>query len=289
LTLQPLEYAEIILFAIGGIIALTAVGRVLRRPDWRDIFRLPPAIPNSFSPVDLLLTLLVGMMVGSICLDVSRHLRDSTPPAGSPSAADAPDPIGKALAAVVPPGVVIPLLLVLGRVRVPGGWNAWGIRALTRRDDVYPGVIAYLAIWPVCAMTLWLTRRLVQTFSPGREFDEHSTLTLLRTIEGEPAWIGVFLIIGAVLAAPMLEELLFRGVLQNLLTRVATPVQAWVSTAVLFGLFHWSNPETIPPLIVFGLALGYAYARTGSLMLPIVMHVLFNAKTIAWLLLGAGK
>ncbi len=289
MTLQPLEYAEVVLLALGGIIGLTTAARVLRRPDWRDMLRLPPAIANNFHPIDLLLTLLVGMMVGSICLDVSRKLRDPVSAATSRSAADAPDPIGKALAAVIPPGVVIPLLLVLGRWRVPGGWSAWGIRSPTCRGDLYSGLIAYLAIWPACAITLWLTRRLVQTIYPGRALDEHSTLTLLRTIEGEPAWVGAFLIVGAVLAAPVLEELLFRGVLQNLLTRVATPMQAWILTAVLFGLFHWSNPETIPPLIVFGLSLGYAYARTGSLMLPIAMHVLFNAKTIAWLLLGAGK
>ena len=53
-------------------------------------------------------------------------------------------------------------------------------------------------------------------------------------------------------------------------------------TGALFGMVHYPQPHAVPALILFGIALGYAYEKRGSLVPCIAMHVLFNLKTMLW-------
>ena len=90
----------------------------------------------------------------------------------------------------------------------------------------------------------------------------------------------------AVLAAPLFEETCFRGLLLGWLTWVTRrPMAALVITSIAFGLTHSANPETVPPLILFGLILGLVRLRWG-LGAAIVTHALFNARSMALVLLN---
>jgi hypothetical protein len=59
-------------------------------------------------------------------------------------------------------------------------------------------------------------------------------------------------------------------------------------TAVLFGMMHFNVPQHVPPLIVFGFILGFLYEKTGSLYVPVLVHVLFNGKSLLWYQLHTG-
>ncbi len=78
------------------------------------------------------------------------------------------------------------------------------------------------------------------------------------------------------------EELLFRGTIQGLLGRSLRPVVAAVLTAVAFGLFHLSLFRVLPTAVL-GLIFGVARFRSGSVLIPMGMHLLNNG-----LLVGAG-
>lgn len=86
--------------------------------------------------------------------------------------------------------------------------------------------------------------------------------------------LGV-LVIGA---APLSEEVFFRGFFfGGLRGRLGFRGAALIS-AILFGLVHLpSGPAQVPPLAMFGLVLAWLYERTGSLGPPILMHALQNA------------
>jgi membrane protease YdiL (CAAX protease family) len=89
--------------------------------------------------------------------------------------------------------------------------------------------------------------------------------------------------IGAVVVAPIAEEAFFRGLLQTFLAGVVR--SRWLAiglTAVAFGIVHFSQPHVIPALIVLGLLIGYAYERTGTLVVPVLIHAGFNLKTLVW-------
>jgi len=82
-----------------------------------------------------------------------------------------------------------------------------------------------------------------------------------------------FLVVAAV--APIVEELMFRGLGYHLLSRYGARA-ALLLTAVLFGLMH-GYLLALPLFVIAGLAFGWLRMRTGSVYPGMVMHGLFNA------------
>jgi uncharacterized protein len=90
--------------------------------------------------------------------------------------------------------------------------------------------------------------------------------------------------IGAVVAAPVGEELFFRGLLFRSLRR---KFRFWISapvSAAAFGLVH-VLPLVIPLMFVVGMALAYVFERRGSLLASIAAHAAFNVIGITSILL----
>jgi membrane protease YdiL (CAAX protease family) len=81
-----------------------------------------------------------------------------------------------------------------------------------------------------------------------------------------------------VIAAPISEEVCFRGMLfGGLRTRMPRLAAAFVS-ALIFGALHALTGVTaVPPLIFFGFVLALLYERTGSIVPGILLHMLNNS------------
>jgi tetratricopeptide (TPR) repeat protein len=79
-----------------------------------------------------------------------------------------------------------------------------------------------------------------------------------------------------VLFAPISEEILFRGLLYVSLENRWGRSVAIFATSLLFAAVHFSITYFLP-LLAVGLVLGVLRARTGSIALPIIVHVLNNA------------
>ncbi len=77
-------------------------------------------------------------------------------------------------------------------------------------------------------------------------------------------------------AAPILEEILFRGVILRALLKKYSPWKAILISALVFGVFHM-NPWQFLYATVLGLYLGYIYWKTRSLFYPILIHWLLNS------------
>jgi uncharacterized protein len=78
------------------------------------------------------------------------------------------------------------------------------------------------------------------------------------------------------IAAPLVEELLFRGFMQNALARYLPIWGAIILSSLLFALVHLQF-YAIPGLMSLGIAFGYLYHRTGSLRTNIMLHMANNA------------
>lgn len=91
-----------------------------------------------------------------------------------------------------------------------------------------------------------------------------------------PSW-ELILILGilSLVVAPVMEELLFRGVLYKAMCETVRPSLALWSTAILFSLFH-ANLLTFGPLVVFGLLQALVYDRWRTLWPVIIGHATFN-------------
>jgi membrane protease YdiL (CAAX protease family) len=83
---------------------------------------------------------------------------------------------------------------------------------------------------------------------------------------------ALFFFVGGVLA-PVAEEVVFRGVIFGYLRRWGLPAAVLVSTALFAALHLPAVPVT---QIVGGIIFAVAYHTGGSLMVPIVIHVLGN-------------
>lgn len=85
-------------------------------------------------------------------------------------------------------------------------------------------------------------------------------------------WGGILRI---VVIAPIVEELIFRGVIMSGFSRIYHPVFAIFFSALLFAFFHL-NPWQFPAAFALGLILGWIRIRTGSVLACIAGHAIHN-------------
>jgi membrane protease YdiL (CAAX protease family) len=84
----------------------------------------------------------------------------------------------------------------------------------------------------------------------------------------------------AVVAAPLCEEFIFRGLVFGGLRRSMGLVQAAAMSAALFAIVH--PPVSMVPVFGLGLATAFAYARTRALMAPVLVHAVYNGVLLAF-------
>ena len=82
-------------------------------------------------------------------------------------------------------------------------------------------------------------------------------------------------VLGGIILAPILEEILFRGIILEAFLKKYDISKAILFSALLFGTVHF-NPPQILSASIFGLILGWIYYRTKSLLPCIFMHFVNN-------------
>lgn len=88
-------------------------------------------------------------------------------------------------------------------------------------------------------------------------------------------------VVAITIMAPVVEELLFRGAIQgHLLRKWKKPLWAIVVSSLIFGIVH-GNWVQAPFAFVVGLALGWIYYHTGSLLPGILMHFVNNSTAVS--------
>lgn len=86
---------------------------------------------------------------------------------------------------------------------------------------------------------------------------------------------NIWSIITVVIAAPVCEELLLRGIVLDGLLQLYRPWKAIIWSAIFFGLYHM-NPWQFIPAFVLGIFMGWIYYRTQSLSATIFIHFIAN-------------
>jgi uncharacterized protein len=133
-------------------------------------------------------------------------------------------------------------------------------------------ILMNLVNWP-------LAKLFPEQFSPERISERAEDIASMA-----PGWWAVLLVLVVVVGAPVVEEIVYRGSLQTRLMQGFGISVGIFLTALLFALIHLA-PVEIPGLFVFALVLGIARHKTGTLGLPIVTHLAFNATGLSLVLL----
>lgn len=120
--------------------------------------------------------------------------------------------------------------------------------------------------------------RLIQVILPLPEsFSQIGKIMLITD------WRSALLVIGVVvLAAPLVEELMFRGFFQRILEyRQGDITKSVLLSAMVFALIHF-NPWWIIQIYLMGLFMGYLAWRTNSIWPSFILHAINNGWSVWW-------
>jgi membrane protease YdiL (CAAX protease family) len=146
----------------------------------------------------------------------------------------------------------------------------YGLRV--RAVDLVGVVIGVLSQLVLVRVVYWpLERAWPDTFSRSRV--ERNARDLYHQAHG--GWLVVLFGV-VVIGAPLVEELVYRGLLQRAAVRRVQDWLAVVLIAAFFALIHFRWVE-YPGLFLFGLVLGTCALLTGRLGMGILAHMAFNA------------
>ena len=106
-------------------------------------------------------------------------------------------------------------------------------------------------------------------FGEGKQAAVDSLLNASST----PKLIAIGIV--AVVAAPIGEEILFRGLLQGATKKYTGAIFAIISSSLFFAVIH-GHATNLLPLFMVGAILAIVYEISGSLWTSITLHALFN-------------
>ena len=160
------------------------------------------------------------------------------------------------------------------------GWLFWKrSRRQGRSFDpgkVFPAVRfafrSYLFSLPLLALLLFAVAWALNLF--GIQPPPQPIFTLY--LSEERTRVVQFLLLLAVMAGPIAEEMFFRGILYGWLRKRIGVTQGLFLSALLFALLHMDAVAFLP-ILGLGLLFGWVYERTGSLAAPISIHIFHNA------------
>jgi membrane protease YdiL (CAAX protease family) len=86
---------------------------------------------------------------------------------------------------------------------------------------------------------------------------------------------GIFSAITIIIAAPILEELVFRGIILDGLLKKYSPIKSILVSSILFGVVHF-NPWQFIAAFIIGCFSGWVYYKTRKLTPSIIIHFANN-------------
>ena len=158
-----------------------------------------------------------------------------------------------------------------------------GLFAIPPRTVFSAGFRMLLAALPMVLVASIVTNLLLGSKAQAQEIVEF----FIRAVENGDHR-SLLLVMGlGVVVAPVAEEFIFRGFLYPVFKRFLGIPLATVISALLFAAIH-ANASSLGPLFVLAVAFTLAYEITGSIVVPMLMHALFNLASLTLLCLGSG-
>jgi uncharacterized protein len=130
------------------------------------------------------------------------------------------------------------------------------------------GVLTQLVLVPIVYLPL---ERLWEDVFTEERLTENAKDLVDRASGGSMVLLVLIVCVGA----PVVEELVYRGLLQGSFAARINQVPAWLAASALFTLVHF-RPVEYPGLFVIGLVCGACALVTGRLGMAIACHVGFN-------------
>lgn len=197
------------------------------------------------------------------------------------------------------------VVLLVAKWRFEAGLRGFFGKSTQVKRTLLLAGIYFVAATGLTLLTLEVTVRICQWFG-YEQVQRHVILEMLS--DNPPFLTKVLLVLSAAVGASLMEELLFRGIIQNFLVgfivhgrEPAAGLDAeadgpigelnkgelwqtgrWIGimmTSALFAITH-SDSQHMPALFVLGVFLGYLYEKHGNLVAVILVHGMFNSLAV---------
>lgn len=126
-----------------------------------------------------------------------------------------------------------------------------------------------------------------QLVLPSSLFEEETVVSKLINPENKDRVAMAIGSVGPCISAPVFEEVLYRGFLLPALACFLPMWAAIPASSVLFAVHHL-NPTMIVPLSMLGFIWAILYAKSGNLIVTILIHAMWNSRVFLGSLLGLG-
>jgi len=249
----------------------------------------------------LVTSVLVAQLFGG---EVIRLMNSSEPAStavtGNPSEpsiytqADSPENESKAEAPELTPWMAVAAVLLLqvpllvtfyglrkySPAQFAGQLNARPLSPKQVLGQALPLFLRYLPIiWIVSfawssLLTFLQSLGLIDAFPP-------QALIQLFSEGGDPIAITLLVILAVVLA-PLVEEIIFRGCIYRFLKSQTTVLPAQILSGSVFALMH-ANLMSFLPLVIVGILLARVYERSGNILVAMCFHACFNGFSLVML------
>ena len=148
--------------------------------------------------------------------------------------------------------------------------------------DIFVAPFAYLAGWVVIALVLIAYAAALQAMKIDPSSGSHPVVPML--LGSNDSQLVILVALLAVVVAPVIEEIMFRGALYGWLRAYLPAWSSILVSSACFAIMHPQGAIGIVPLGLIGILLAILREWRGSLVAPMVAHACFNGGTLVALL-----
>lgn len=176
------------------------------------------------------------------------------------------------------------------RMKVSCFWKDISMRNETSLiGDWVFGFLTWFLAFPIVVVVHQLCEVINKYLFKTKEIEQVAVRYLKYATEAPiPFAIALFAI---VIAAPFIEEFIFRGCIQNTIRQYINSKWAIIISSIIFSAFHYSpyqgmsNFPLLMSLFFFAIYLGFLYEKRRSLYASIAFHMAFNTISVVRILL----
>ena len=268
LALSLLATTAIVLFCVGVGLMFRRLSQRRRWRAWLSTMR--ERWPPSWSLGDLgRVVILAACWITVFPLVALGYASLFGWPARSPSSP------GQLISSTYLSALFIIMVYWLARMKHSDPLALMGLRPTPRPRMLARGLAGYLTAVPCLAGLLALS----VTVASWRQYEPPPHPLSLFFLEDQPLGWLCYGVVFTCLLAPLVEEILFRGVFFAALRSRLPLWQAALVSGLLFGALH-ANWVSFIPIAWLGVVLAYLYETTGSLYVSVAVHAAHNGVMI---------
>lgn len=156
--------------------------------------------------------------------------------------------------------------------------------------DLGLGFATWILAFPVVVAVSQITESIVTILTGYTGLDQLAIRFL--NMAKESPYLLVIALFAILVAAPIIEEFVFRGIFYTYLRNKLGKKKGIVLSAAVFAAFHFSidqglsNFSLLASLFSLALFLAFLYERQRSLIAPIALHMTFNSISVIRILIN---